>query len=266
MAESAISALVQINFLVSHFAGVTAITNRNLDSATLQTMAVSILVSCCSTGLSFAGKDKKDGSVLGLPGKVDWSPTMVSLVLVRAMETASRMVAFNIVQVSLRGGWCGHLGGPMAVLFFVAAAGLCFPEAEISDVLVPWILVSEFHLAHWTFVGSTTVKHLRNHGEIWVVSRDGRKILEFGLRRAKASVVAHPGQILEPQSLLPLWSVPQEAETWLKHVETIPQMSDRPSSSNWRRTWEGKSRHLHWGWASYGFSIRHFSYDSMICL
>ncbi|CAL1152303.1 unnamed protein product [Cladocopium goreaui] len=155
VAESAISALVQINFLVSHFAGVTAITNRNLDSATLQTMAVSILVSCCSTGLSFAGKDKKDGSVLGLPGKVDWSPTMVSLVLVRAMETASRMVAFNIVQVSLRGGWCGHLGGPMAVLFFVAAAGLCFPEAEISDVL--------------------------------------------------ASVVAHPGQILEPQSLLPLW-------------------------------------------------------------
>ncbi|CAL1152301.1 unnamed protein product [Cladocopium goreaui] len=120
-----------------------------------ETMAVSILVSCCSTGLSFAGKDKKDGSVLGLPGKVDWSPTMVSLVLVRAMETASRMVAFNIVQVSLRGGWCGHLGGPMAVLFFVAAAGLCFPEAEISDVL--------------------------------------------------ASVVAHPGQILEPQSLLPLW-------------------------------------------------------------
>ena len=166
VAESAISALVQMNFLVSHFAGVTAITDRNLDSATLQTMAVSILASCCSTGLSFAGKDKKDGSVLGLPGKVDWSPTMVSLVLVRALETASRMVAFNIVQVSLRGGWCGHLGGPMAVLFFVAAAGLCFPEAEISDVLVPWILVSEFHLAHWTFVGSTTVKHLRNHGEI----------------------------------------------------------------------------------------------------
>ena len=145
VAESAISALVQTNFLMSHFAGVTAIAELDLDSATLQTMAISILVSCCSSGLSFAAKDKKDGWVLGLPGKVDWSPTMVSLVLVRALETGSRMVAFNIVQVSLRGGWCGHLGGPMAVLLFVAAAALCFPEAEISDVLVPWILVSDFH-------------------------------------------------------------------------------------------------------------------------
>jgi hypothetical protein len=55
----------------------------------------------------------------------------------------------------------------MAVLLFVAAAGLCFPEAEISDVLVPWIRVSKFHVAHWTFVGSTkTVEHFTNHVEI----------------------------------------------------------------------------------------------------
>ena len=112
VAESAISALVQMNFLVSHFAGVTVITDRNLDKCDPANHGCLHPCLLLQYRLSFAGKDKKDGSVLGLPGKVDWSPTMVSLVLVRALETASRMVAFNIVQVSLRGGWCGHLGVP----------------------------------------------------------------------------------------------------------------------------------------------------------
>eukprot|EP00434_Breviolum_minutum_P027193 symbB.v1.2.024053.t1/scaffold2246.1/size98716/2 len=155
VAESTISALVQTNFLVSLLGDVDAIAKMPLTDEQLQSMAISVAISCLSAGLSFAGRDKSDGMVLSLPGKVGWGPTMGCLVLVRAMEVASRMVAFNIIQVSMRGGWCGHVGGPLAVLIFVLASRLCFPEAKLVDVL--------------------------------------------------ASVTAHPGQILEPQSLLPLW-------------------------------------------------------------
>eukprot|EP00434_Breviolum_minutum_P027196 symbB.v1.2.024055.t2/scaffold2246.1/size98716/4 len=155
VAESTISALVQTSFLVSLLAKVDAIAKLALTAEQLQSMAISVAISCLSAGLSFAGRDKSDGMVLSLPGKVGWGPTMGCLVLVRAMEVASRMVAFNIIQVSMRGGWCGHVGGPLAVFTFVIASRLCFPEAKLVDVL--------------------------------------------------ASVTAHPGQILEPQSLLPLW-------------------------------------------------------------
>eukprot|EP00434_Breviolum_minutum_P004704 symbB.v1.2.004147.t1/scaffold235.1/size321457/6 len=155
VAESTISALVQTNFLVSLLAKVDAISKLALTGEQLQSMAISVAISCLSAGLSFAGRDKSDGIVLSLPGKVGWGPTMGCLVLVRAMEVASRMVAFNIIQVSMRGGWCGHVGGPLAVFVFVLASRLCFAEAKLVDVL--------------------------------------------------ASLTAHPGQILEPQSLLPLW-------------------------------------------------------------
>ena len=139
MAESTISALVQTNFLVSLLAKVDAIAKLALTDEQLQSMAISVAISCLSAGLSFAGRDKSDGMVLSLPGKVGWGPTMGCLVLVRAMEVASRMVAFNIIQVSMRGGWCGHVGGPLAVFIFVLASWLCFPEAKLADVLVPWI-------------------------------------------------------------------------------------------------------------------------------
>eukprot|EP00434_Breviolum_minutum_P039636 symbB.v1.2.035205.t1/scaffold4689.1/size36349/1 len=155
VAESTISALVQTNFLVSLLADVDAIAKLALTAEQLQSMAISVAISCLSAGLSFAGRDKSDGMVLSLPGKVGWGPTMGCLVLVRAMEVASRILAFNIIQVSMRGGWCGHVGGPLAVFIFVLASRLCFPEAKLVDVL--------------------------------------------------ASVTAHPGQILEPRSLLPLW-------------------------------------------------------------
>ena len=139
VAESTISALVQTNFLVSFFAEVDAIAKLTLTAEQLQSMTISVAISCLSAGLSFAGRDKSDGMVLSLPGKVAWGPTMGCLVLVRAMEVASRIVAFNIIQVSMRGGWCGHVGGPLAVFIFVLASWLCFPEAKLVDVLVPWI-------------------------------------------------------------------------------------------------------------------------------
>ena len=139
VAESTISALVQTNFLVSFFAEVDAIAKLALTDEQLQSMAISVAVSCLSAGLSFAGRDKSDGMVLSLPGKVGWGPTMGCLVLVRAMEVASRILAFNIIQVSMRGGWCGHVGGPLAVFIFVLASRLCFPEAKLVDVLAPRI-------------------------------------------------------------------------------------------------------------------------------
>eukprot|EP00434_Breviolum_minutum_P004708 symbB.v1.2.004149.t1/scaffold235.1/size321457/8 len=143
VAESTISALVQTNFLVSFFAEVDAIAKLALTDEQLQSMAISVAVSCLSAGLSFAGRDKSDGMVLSLPGKVGWGPTMGCLVLVRAMEVASRILAFNIIQVSMRGGWCGHVGGPLAVFIFVLASRLCFPEAKLVDVLAPRICVRD---------------------------------------------------------------------------------------------------------------------------
>ena len=207
--------------------GVQSVASLDLNNADLQSMAISIGVSCCSAGLSFAGRDKTDATVLGLPGKITWSPTMACLVLVRSLEVASRMIAFNLIQVSsdqqlinclcqglnisndcvskilncvrmlrcagvyvtqmvplpfmislslaalgpsqpvvcwhrrtgacsvpckvclrgavlntaqvtLRGTWfLGHVSGPIAVLLYAAAAGCCFREAELADILAP---------------------------------------------------------------------------------------------------------------------------------
>ena len=68
------------NFLVSLLAEVDAIA-RALTGEQLQSMAISVANSCLSAGLSFAGRDKSDGIVLSLPGKVGWGPTMGCLVL-----------------------------------------------------------------------------------------------------------------------------------------------------------------------------------------
>eukprot|EP00434_Breviolum_minutum_P003938 symbB.v1.2.003461.t1/scaffold194.1/size275082/22 len=155
VAESAISALVQSNFLMSFMVGIQSIASIEFSSADLVSIAVSISISCFSAGLSFASRDKMDSAVLGLPGKIGWGPTMCCLVVARSLEVGSKMFAFNLIHISIRGSWLlGHVGGPIAVGFFVAVAALCFPEAELTDIL--------------------------------------------------ASVVAHPGQILQPHSLLPL--------------------------------------------------------------
>ena len=47
--------------------GVQSVSSLDLNNADLQSMAISIGVSCCSAGLSFAGRDKTDATVLGLP-------------------------------------------------------------------------------------------------------------------------------------------------------------------------------------------------------
>lgn len=138
VAESAISALVQTSFIISVVVGVESVAALDLSNADLQSMATSIAVSCCSAGLSFAARDKSDSAVLALPGKITWGPTMGCLVLVRSMEVASRMICFNVIQVSIRGPWfLGHVSGPIAVVLYAAAAALCFREAELADILAP---------------------------------------------------------------------------------------------------------------------------------
>ena len=112
-------------------AEVDAIAKLALTAEQLQSMAISVAISCLSAGLSFAGRDKSDGIVLSLPGKVGWGPTMGCLVLVRAMEVASRMVAFNIIQVSMRGGWCGHVGAPWPCLFSWSHLGSAFQRQSL---------------------------------------------------------------------------------------------------------------------------------------
>ena len=123
---------------MSVLVGVQSVASLDLNNADLQSMVTSIGVSCCSAGLGFAARDKTDAAVLALPGKITWGPTMACLVLVRSLEVASRIIAFNLVQVSLRGMWfLGHACGPIAVTLYAAAAGWCFREAELADILAP---------------------------------------------------------------------------------------------------------------------------------
>ena len=155
VAESTISALVQTNFLVSLLAGVDAIAKLALTAEQLQSMAISVAISCLSAGLSFAGRDKSDGMVLSLPGKVEWGPTMGCLVLVRAMEVASRMVAFNIIQLSMAVG-AAMWGAPWPCLLSCSLPGSAFQRQSL-----------------WTFsclgfVGKSG-RHLDISGKFWCV-------------------------------------------------------------------------------------------------
>ncbi|CAE7755400.1 unnamed protein product [Symbiodinium sp. KB8] len=117
-------------------------------------MQLSVAVSCLSLGLGFASRDKADSAVLGLPGKLGWDATMAVLVLTRSMEVSSRVFAYNILQVSVRGWPLLRFGSLVAVGLVLVSARLLFPDASLADVA--------------------------------------------------ASTIAHPGQILEPSSLLPL--------------------------------------------------------------
>ncbi|CAE7366107.1 unnamed protein product, partial [Symbiodinium sp. CCMP2456] len=156
VAEAAVSALVQTNFLVSALGQITQIEELELSGAQLDSMKLSVLVSCFSLGLGFASRDKADSAVLHLPGKVGWGPTMVGLVLARSLEVFSRILAYNILQASLRGYPLLQLAGLEAVGLAFLAACLAFPDASWAD--------------------------------------------------AAAAVIAHPGQILEPTSLVKLRS------------------------------------------------------------
>ncbi|CAE7309232.1 unnamed protein product [Symbiodinium necroappetens] len=154
VAESATSALVQTNFLISALGGVSQIQALELSEEQLHSMQLSVAVSCLSLGLGFASRDKADSAVLGLPGKLGWDATMAALVLTRCMEVSSRVFAYNILQVSVRGWPLLRFGSLVAVGLVLVSARLLFPDASLADVA--------------------------------------------------ASTIAHPGQILEPSSLLPL--------------------------------------------------------------
>ncbi|CAE7221218.1 unnamed protein product, partial [Symbiodinium necroappetens] len=152
VAEAAVSALVQTNFLVSALGGMAQIEALELSDDQLDSMKISVLVSCFSLGLGFASRDKADSAVLELPGKVGWGPTMGGLVLARSLEVFSRILALNVLQASLRGFPLLRFAGLGAVALAFLAACLAFPDASWAD--------------------------------------------------AAAAVIAHPGQLLEPNSLL----------------------------------------------------------------
>ncbi|CAE7717433.1 unnamed protein product, partial [Symbiodinium microadriaticum] len=154
VAESAVSALVQTNFLVSALDGIGQVEALELTGGQLNSMKLSVLVSCLSLGLGFASRDKDDSAVLDLPGKVGWGLTMASLVLARSLEVFSRILAYNVLQASLRGFPLLRIAGLGAAALAFLAACLAFPDASWAD--------------------------------------------------AAAAVIAHPGQILEPNSLLKL--------------------------------------------------------------
>ncbi|CAE7765797.1 unnamed protein product [Symbiodinium sp. CCMP2592] len=154
VAESAVSALVQTNFLISALGGIEQIRALELSEDQLQSLALSVAVSCFSLGLGFAGRDKADSAVLDLPGKLGWSPSFACLIFARFLEVLSRVVAYSVLQISLRGYPLLRFTGLGAGAFALLAARVAFPEASWADVA--------------------------------------------------AAVIAHPGQILEPQSLLKL--------------------------------------------------------------
>ena len=137
VAESAVSALVQTNFLVSALGGIAQIEALQLSDEELNSMKISVLVSCFSLGLGFASRDKADSAVLQLPGKVGWGPTMAGLVLARSLEVSSRILALNVLQASLRGFALLRFAGLGAVALAFLAACLAFPDASWADAAAP---------------------------------------------------------------------------------------------------------------------------------
>eukprot|EP00931_Biecheleriopsis_adriatica_P019219 TRINITY_DN13173_c0_g1_i2.p1 TRINITY_DN13173_c0_g1~~TRINITY_DN13173_c0_g1_i2.p1 ORF type:complete len:642 (+),score=119.44 TRINITY_DN13173_c0_g1_i2:431-2356(+) len=152
--EAGTSLLVQMNFLLSLIFGVKQMDNLHLSTEELQSLAISVAVSCASLGLSFAGRDQADTRILRVPGKLKgWQPTMVLLFFVRILEVASRVCTVNLLHLSTRSSY--SVGGPLAAALTCLSAKLAFPKAGPSEIF--------------------------------------------------AALFAHPGQILEPASQLPLW-------------------------------------------------------------
>ena len=125
------SARVQANFLLCAICGVEKFRELQLSRGDLTSLAVSVGVSCASLGYSFAGRDKKDCRILGLPGKLGLDERLLALELVRVLEIASRICAINILHVSLRG--TRRCAGPATFLVLIAAARALFPCAGAPE-------------------------------------------------------------------------------------------------------------------------------------
>ncbi|OLP86997.1 hypothetical protein AK812_SmicGene31833 [Symbiodinium microadriaticum] len=219
VAESAVSALVQMNFLVSALGRIAQIEALELSDEELNSMKLSVLVSCFSLGLGFASRDKADSAVLGLPGKVGWGPTMAGLVLARSLEVFSRILAVNVLQASLRGLPLLRFAGVGAVALAFLAACLAFPDASWADAALRCCDSPASELLHslssrlaWpsrTPPGPTpqplgSARQLQAQLQARCKLNSTNHVLGASLAPSEAAVIAHPGQILEPNSLLKL--------------------------------------------------------------
>ena len=169
---------MQTNFLISALGGIEQIRALELSDDQLQSLALSVAVSCFSLGLGFAGRDKADSAVLGLPGKLGWSPSFAALIFARCLEVLSRVVAYSVLQISLRGYPLLRFTGLGAGAFALLAARVAFPEASWADRAAARLGVHAFGVSF--------------------------EVLSYNSVKSEAAVIAHPGQILEPQSLLKL--------------------------------------------------------------
>ena len=166
---------MQTNFLISALGGIEQIRALELSDDQLQSLALSVAVSCFSLGLGFASRDKADSAVLGLPGKLGWRPSFACLIFARFLEVLSRVVAYSVLQISLRGYPLLRFTGLGAGAFALLAARVAFPEASWADVAAARLGVHAIGVS-----------------------------FEVLSNKREAAVIAHPGQILEPQSLLKL--------------------------------------------------------------
>ncbi|CAK9012066.1 unnamed protein product [Durusdinium trenchii] len=127
VAEAIVSACLQSNFLLLIVVGIESVSQQ-----AFRALGVSVLISCLSLAFGLASRDKQDSRVLHVPGKLSWSPTLAALILVRALEVMSRLLAINIVHFSTR--LAVPLGGPAAVVLLAASAWYFFPEADRSQI------------------------------------------------------------------------------------------------------------------------------------
>ena len=123
VAEAVISAGLQTNFWFLIVVGMESVSSEDFQSLTF-----SIGISLASLAFGFAGRDRNDARVLGVPGMLGWEPIFIALFVVRAFEVTSRLLAFNMLHLATRTSL--PLGGPVAVGVLVAWAYFAFPEAE----------------------------------------------------------------------------------------------------------------------------------------
>ncbi|CAK9018047.1 unnamed protein product [Durusdinium trenchii] len=134
--EAAVSAVVQMNFLVCMLAGVDAFSTLDLDTSQVWRLGASICISCFSLGLAFASKDTVGSKVLGLPGKLEMAPepVLAGLVVVRALEVASRILSINVIHISTRMRSIS-VGGPVAILLLLLTSCLLLNEGGVPDYI-----------------------------------------------------------------------------------------------------------------------------------
>ena len=142
VAEAAVSACVQGNFLLLAVVGV-----KSVSPEALRGLAFSVSISCLSLGFGLASRDKLETRVLEVPGKLAWGPVFLTLCLVRTLEVASRILAINIVHLSVRAAL--PLGGPATVLLLAVVARCLFWEADRQSCGVSM----QFCSANHDFIG-----------------------------------------------------------------------------------------------------------------